>query len=67
LEHKSCLFETDVREANFVASAAALDFVTVIPCVPEHMTIAKLVVLRIKKMIVFHTIIIAENSNNYNS
>jgi len=49
-----CLFESGVGEANLVACAAALDFVTVIPCVPERMAIAKLVVLRVDEMVEFH-------------
>lgn len=49
-----CLFESGVGEANLVACAPTLNFVTVIPCVPEHVIGTEFVFSIIDEMIEFH-------------
>ena len=54
LEHTFCLFESGVGEANFVSRRSALDFVHVIPCVPEHVVGTKLVSSTVDKVVKSH-------------
>jgi hypothetical protein len=54
LEHTFCLFESGVREADFVASRATFNLIVIIPNMPESVSGTEFVVSRLDIMIEFH-------------